>query len=268
MATCNVLNCETPLFGPQTWCAVCRFKMCDACSDNLGINGKQICPKCTFGGNFEGIFPGISNVRFLQDHGTGILSTQQGQYRALDDNPQPIYKYAVYMTRKRNNLILVFRLNDGQAERFMKFSLFINEDDSSVMIKLYSPLNITGEMYANDLSLQDTFKQNVNPVFSSLTQKFKENVFDIFREHTINSQFGTKKPTFGVEWWRLMVGWYGSDYIDFQKMPVPAGAASAASPFRSKKSQRSRSKSAKKRRNLKNKSKSKSKKRSPKPRRR
>jgi hypothetical protein len=62
-----------------------------------------------------------------------------------------------------------------------------------------------------------------------------------------------------------------SDYnwtIDFQKMSVPAGAASAASPFRSKKSQRSRSKSAKKRRNLKNKSKSKSKKRSPKPRRR
>lgn len=56
--------------------------------------------------------------------------------------------------------------------------------------------------------------------------------------------------------------------IDFQKMSVPAGAASAASPFRSKKSQRSRSKSAKKRRNLKNKSKSKSKKRSPKPRRR
>jgi hypothetical protein len=56
--------------------------------------------------------------------------------------------------------------------------------------------------------------------------------------------------------------------IDFQKMSVPAGAASAASPFHPRKSQRSRSKSAKKRRNLKNKSKSKSKKRSPKPRRR
>jgi hypothetical protein len=248
MAKCDILRCKNPL-REFSMCDICHFKMCERCADNLVINGKQICPKCTFGGNFEGIFPGISNVRFSQDHGTGILSTHQGHYSLLSNTNT--YKYAVYMTTKPNELILVFRLNDGQRERFMKFSLFINNDDlSSVMIKLHSPLNIKGEMYAHDLSLQDTFKPNVNPVFSSLTPKFKIE-FDKFREHSIKSHFDTK-PIFGVEWWRLMVHWYGLDYIDF-------GAAEAASPFRPKKSRR-RSKSAKKRRNLKSKSKSKSKK--------
>ena len=259
---CEILRCGNPS-KEFSICDICHFKMCEACADNLVINDKKICPKCTFGGNFEGIFPGISNVRFSQDHGTGILSALQGHYTLLSNTNT--YKYAVYMTTKPNELILVFRLNDGQGERFMKFSLFINKDDSSVMIKLHSPLNIKGEMYANDLSLQDTFNPYVNPVFSSLTPQFKIE-FDKFQAHSIKSHFVTK-PIFGVEWWKAMVHWYGLDYIDFQKMPVPAGAASAASPFRPRKSQRSRSKSPAKRRNLKKNSKSKSKsKRSPKSR--
>ena len=248
MTTCDVLNCGNRLMEYFS-CFECKFKMCDKCADNLVINGKQICPKCTFGGNFEGLFPRISRERFVQDHGIGIL-------------------YAVYMTRKPNKLILVFRLNDGEGERFMKFSLFFKGD--SLMVRLYSPLNnIIAEKHPSynktdiKLSVEETFNPNpANPIFSSLTPEFKI-VFDTFKTESIKAHFDTE-PIFGANWWKSMVGWYGNTYIDYGD----DASASAASPFRPRKSQRRRSKSAKKRRNLKSKSKSKSKKRSPKPRRR
>lgn len=264
MTTCDVLNCGNRLIE-FFLCSRCDFKMCDKCADNLFINGKQICPKCTFGGNFEGLFPGISRVRFVQDHGTGILSTHQGKYTMLSDTE--IYKYAVYMTRTPNKLILVFRLNDGEGERFMQFSLFFKGD--SLMVRLYSPLNIIAEKHPSynktdiKLSVEETFNPNpANPIFSSLTPEFKI-VFDTFKTESIKAHFDTE-PIFGANWWKSMVGLYGNTYIDYGD----DASASAASPFRPRKSQRRRSKSAKKRRNLKNKSKSKSKKRSPKSRQR
>jgi hypothetical protein len=247
MATCGILNCNEPLFE-RFYCHVCKLNMCATCADNLVIDGKQICPKCTFGGNFEGIFPGISNVRFSQDHATSILSTHQGLYKALEDNPQPIYKYTVFMTRKRNNLILVFRLNDGQGERFMQFSLFIK--NKLVMIQFFCPLNISGQDIEQELILEETFNPDKkNPVFSSLTKKFKIDVFDYFQTLSTKKRFDTE-PIFGVEWWKLMMGWYeeNKDYIQF---------------FRSR---RRGSKSVQRRRKLG--SKSKSRKRSSKPRRR
>jgi len=234
--------------------------MCQTCADNLVIGDgvdsdgvdkyKQICPKCTFGGNFEGIFPGISNVRFSQDHAISILSTQQGHYKVFGDNPQPIYKYTVYMTRKRNNLILVFRLNDGQGERFMKFSLFIK--DELVMIKFSCPLNISGLKIKQELILQETFKPDENPVLSSLTEKFKTNVFNHFRRLSTERHFNTE-PIFGLEWWKLMM-WYYKENKDYIQL------------FRPNKSRRRGSKSVQRRRKLG--SKSKSRKRSSKPRRR
>ena len=281
MATCNILNCKNPI-APYFRCAECGFKMCDTCAHNLDI-GKEICPKCTFGGNFEGIFPGISKVRFTQDHGTSILSTQEGHYSALDDNPQPIYKYAVYMTRKRNNLILVFRLQDGQGERFMKFSLFIRL--GVTMIRLHSPLNIRGKKYEEKYSYQslgDTFKQNVNPLLSSLTPKFKEVVFDTFQKDfdtfqkdSIEANFNTDQPIFGVKWWESItdqpifgVKWWKSMVGEFDESQAYIqfdASASAASPFRPR---RRGSKSVKRRRKLGSKSRSRKRSSKPRPRRR
>lgn len=259
MTTCDVLNCGNRLMEYFS-CFECKFKMCDKCADNLVINGKQICPKCTFGGNFEGLFPGISRV-----HGTGIFSTHQGKYTLSNTE---IYKYAVYMTRTPNKLILVFRLNDEEGERFMKFSLFFESD--SLMVRLYSPLNIRAENHPRSynktvikLSVEETFNPNpAKPIFSSLTSTFKK-VFNTFCSQSIDAHFDTE-PIFGANWWKSMVGLYGNTYIDYGD----DASASAASPFRPRKSQRRRSKSAKKRRNLKSKSKSKSKKRSPKSRQR
>jgi hypothetical protein len=234
--------------------------MCDRCADNLVIDKKdQLCPKCTFGGNFEGIFPGISNVRFSQDHGTGILSTHQGHYSPLSNTNT--YKYAVYMTTKPNELILVFRLNDGQNERIIQFSL-------KVINGLYNacfsnPMSIAGQIPKRCLELKDVFNENkVNPLMSSLTEIFKQVVYDIFVE---NSDIVKNEIMFGKGWWKEILKKYNKpSYIDYGH----DASASAASPFRSKKSRRRGSKSPAKRRNLKNKSKSKSKKRSPKPHRR
>jgi hypothetical protein len=236
--------------------------MCEKCADNLVINGKQICPKCTFGGNFEGIFPGISNVRFSQDHGTGILSTHQGHYQPHDT--QPVYKYAVYMTTKPNNLILVFRLGDGKGERFLKFSFMKDTDLMDPELSFSSPLNAIYKKPDTFISikLKEAFIQNKDhPTMSSLRQLFKQFVFDKFKKISIYDDY-LIDPSFGVRWWnelRKNPQGYDETYIDFGD-----DSASAASPFRP----RRRSKSAKKRRNLKIKSKSKSKKRSPKPRRR
>jgi len=260
-STCGILNCNELAATAWAYCGDCKLKMCQTCADNLVIRDgvdsdgvdkyKQICPRCTFGGNFEGIFPGISNVRFSQDHATSILSTHQGHYKVLGDNPQPqpIYKYSVFMTRKLNNLILVFRLNDGQGERFMKFSLFIK--NKLLMIKFYFPLNISGLRIKQELILQETFKPDENPVLSSLTDKFKTNVFNHFRILSTEKHFVTE-PIFGVEWWKLVMSLYkdNKDYIQF---------------FRPNKSRRRGSKSVQRRRKLR--SKSKSRKRSSKPRR-
>jgi len=252
METCNILNCEnsTAVFSD---CEKCELRICETCADNLVIGDgvdsdgvdkyKQICPKCTFGGNFEGIFPGISKF----PRADSVLSKYKGLYRPLD---KPNYKYAVYMTRKHNNLILVFRLDDGESERFMKFSLFIK--NKLVMIKLFCPLNISGQNIEQELILEETFDPDKkNPVFSSLTKTFKD-VFNYFQRLSTARHFDTQ-PIFGAEWWKLMIGWYedNKDYIQL---------------FRPNKSRRRGSKSVRRRRKLR--SKSKSRKRSPKPRRR
>lgn len=259
--TCHILRCGKPLIE-FAMCDICRFKMCETCADNLVINGKQICPRCTFGGNFEGLFPGISKVRFSQDHGITGLATHQGRYQP--HNTQPVYKYAVYMTRKYNNLILVFRLNDGKNERFLKFSFMEDTDLMDPELSFSSPLNAIYKKPDTFISikLKEAFIQNKDhPTMSSLTVGFKLLVFDKFKKISISNKY-LIDPSFGVRWWnelRKNPQGYDETYIDFGD-----DSASAASPFRP----RRRSKSAKKRRNLKSKSKNKSKKRSPKPRRR
>ena len=249
---CHILRCGNPLIE-FAMCENCNLNMCETCANNLFINGKQICPKCTFGGNFEGLFPGISKVRCTQDHGISILSTNAGRYQLIDRTDRTVHKYAVhkyavYTTRERNILILVFRLQDGKGERFMKFSLYIEAD--KLMVRLHSPLNITGGNDVYELSFEDTFKPNLrNPVYSSLTPEF-DKAFNGFRNECIARKYNME-PFLGVQWWETMISWFGPDYIQF---------------FRPNKSRRRGSKSVKRHRKLR--SKSKSRKRSSKPRRR
>lgn len=265
---CDVMNCQ---FVEKHTCPSCKFKMCAYCADSLFIDFKQVCPRCTFGANFEGIFPGIINLN------SDILSDfYKGRYNPLSYDK--IYKYAVYKTREPNELILVFRLDDGNDDRFMSFSLFIK--GNQLMVKFSFPLNITGikyyekdetdeidERYNINLSLQDTFNQNKHrPALSSLTPIFKSKVFDEFRRRSIEQHFN-QKPIFGVKWWRLMVWRFGTDFIQFDKdirvrefEDVPV-----VSSFRPR---RRVSKSVKRRRKLRSKSKSRKRSSKPRPRRR